>query len=773
MTKRLFILMASVALLASCQRELDHAGAPEIKATVEEEPETRTSISVNSSGTGTIYWSPSDKIDVFFGTKKATYTSQNTSNARTATFKTSSSISGSDLSSTNIWGLYPSNSSSSCNGSAISTTLPSTQYGVAGTFDNDLFPAIAHGTSTSLQFYNVCGGIKFNMVYDDIKKVTFRGNNNENVAGTVSITFVNGMPKATVTSGVKEITLTPKSGSTFTQGVNYYITLLPGTFSRGFTMTFTTTDDTVGTFVYSDSPVTIKRSVFSKKNGLDSYASFGDGSSYFLEVDMGDFAFSCDGDLLQLEGNYIPDRLGMTIDSFNRTYPEFDASYDPDNDTFGNVIYYPYTGELSWSVSAEEIWSIASDSDIYGAWPLVTHNVAFVAANGAEVVVTLKAEVAPVSPYRISTDMYLNGCWDQNRAFTRYNSVTPKSGDTDGSNCVFHNSINASFNTDFYGVIDLSGISQPGLELTDIRYFFSNEMENITKIGNYKVTFSIRDGYPGETRTDVNGTTFDVEGYNTILMAEIDGVETEIAYISNYSDEIQCNPSVVALVKDSNPYHPAKQLLNTDEFYVLLGAKGMIGGDERFEVNLWWPESVSSGQWVDYFRANYIQPVKVSSLAADDFIDSVDFGQEGSYITIKSLVAPREWRLDDTTASGYREFGKKEGDPNYNYWDYYDVASISIDPSGVFCDLTSNGNVPATIIITVMSKSELLYAIDDPVVMSKIEAIDDGGFGFLTYRNKGSAFATDFNLYIPVMFEYGWGVILPDEPIAVHVQSVM
>ena len=328
MSKRLFILMASVALLASCQRELDRAGAPGIEATVEEEPETRTSISVNSSGTGTIYWSPSDKIDVFFGTKKATYTSQNTSNARTATFKTSSSVSGSDLSSTNIWGLYPSNSSSSCNGSAISTTLPSTQYGVAGTFDNDLFPAIAHGTSTSLQFYNVCGGIKFNMVYDDIKKVTFRGNNNENVAGTVSITFVNDIPKATVTSGVKEITLTPKSGSTFTQGVNYYITLLPGTFSRGFTMTFTTTDDTVGTFVYSDSPVTIKRSVFSKKNGLDSYASFGDGSSYFLEVDMGDFAFSCDGDLLQLEGNYIPDRIGMTIDSFNRTYPEFDASYD-------------------------------------------------------------------------------------------------------------------------------------------------------------------------------------------------------------------------------------------------------------------------------------------------------------------------------------------------------------------------------------------------------------------------------------------------------------
>ena len=73
-----------------------------------------------------------------------------------------------------------------------------------------------------------------------------------------------------------------------------------------------------------------------------------------------------------------------------------------------------------------------------------------------------------------------------------------------------------------------------------------------------------------------------------------------------------------------------------------------------------------------------------------------------------------------------------------------------------------------------VSKSPVVLAGPDGRLSDDaLEAIDDGGFGFLTYRNKGSAFATDFNLYIPVMFEYGWGVILPDEPIAVHVQSVM
>ena len=276
MDKRLFLLIVPVLLLASCQREIDWSGAPEIKATVETESKTRTSLSVDESGAGTVYWNPADQIDVFFDTKKAGYISQNTSDAASAVFKTTAILSDTDLMSTNIWGLYPSNSSSSCNGSSITTTLPSTQYGVPNTFDDDLFLAVAHSTTTSLQFYNVCGGIKFNLAYDDIKKVTFRGNNDEDLAGTVSISFEDGLPKATVVNGVKEITLTPKTGATFTKGADYYITLLPGTLDAGFSMSFTASDGTAGDFFYFDNPVTIKRSVFSRKGNMDVYAMFAD-----------------------------------------------------------------------------------------------------------------------------------------------------------------------------------------------------------------------------------------------------------------------------------------------------------------------------------------------------------------------------------------------------------------------------------------------------------------------------------------------------------------
>ena len=276
MKRQVFFLIVSTVLLASCQREQDWCGAPDINAKVESEQKTRTSLSVDGSGAGTIYWNPTDRIDVFFGSTKASYTSQNATDAITAVFKTSDSVSGADITSSNIWGLYPSNSSSSCDGNAITTTLPATQYGVPNTFDKDIFPAVAHSSSTNLQFYNVCGGIKFNLAYDDIKMITFRGNNNENLAGTVSISFVDDLPKATIVNGVKEITLTPKTGTTFTKGADYYFILLPVTLSAGFTMTFTATDGTTGILNYTDNPVSIKRSIFGKKKDIDVYGRFGD-----------------------------------------------------------------------------------------------------------------------------------------------------------------------------------------------------------------------------------------------------------------------------------------------------------------------------------------------------------------------------------------------------------------------------------------------------------------------------------------------------------------
>ena len=288
MNTRLLIIGAATLLFAACHSESDitltkdtnnasgaeaTVPAPDITAVQETNSPTKSLLEVDGDGVGTIYWTPADEINVFYGSTSTHYVSQNTENATTAVFKTTDVIGTSESASENIWGLYPYNEDATCSGSAVNTTLPATQYGVPGTFDDDLFITLAHNTSTALVFYNVCGGIKFSLSRDDITSITFRGNNNEDIAGDISLNFVDGLPNVSVSSGQKEITLTPKVGNTFVSGENYYLVLLPGVLSAGFTMTFTTSTGTVGTFNYTAKPVTIKRSVFSKKTDIDIYAS--------------------------------------------------------------------------------------------------------------------------------------------------------------------------------------------------------------------------------------------------------------------------------------------------------------------------------------------------------------------------------------------------------------------------------------------------------------------------------------------------------------------
>lgn len=288
-TNKSFVIAATVLLLAACQSKeisitLDdvndeqnvEAGipAPDITAIQEVQNNTKSTLEVDGLGVGTIYWTPADEINVFYGTTSTHYTSQNAVNATTAVFTTSDIIGISEGASENIWGLYPYNSSATCTGSAVTTTLPATQYGVPGTFDDDLYITLAHNNSTALTFYNVCGGIKFSLSRDDITQIKFRGNNNEDLAGDIRLNFVDGLPNVSVTSGLHEISLTPKTGSTFVSGQNYYITLLPVVLSLGFTMEFTTSSSQVGIFNFSSSPITIKRSIFSKKADIDTYALF-------------------------------------------------------------------------------------------------------------------------------------------------------------------------------------------------------------------------------------------------------------------------------------------------------------------------------------------------------------------------------------------------------------------------------------------------------------------------------------------------------------------
>lgn len=345
-SKNTYLIAAALVLLTACQAEKQFQSelkednteqqespktkAPDITAVQgDNNKSTKSTLEVDGEGVGTIYWTPADEINVFYGTTSTHYVSQNTVNATTAVFSTTDVIGSTESASENIWGLYPYNSSAACTGSAVTTTLPATQYGVPGTFDDDLFITVAHNTSTALTFYNVCGGIKFSLSRSDISSITFRGNDDEDIAGDISLDFVDGKPRATVTGGEKSITITPKTGSTFNADEDYYIVLLPCTLSSGFSMTFATQGSTVGTFNYSEKSVTIKRSIFSKKTHIDTYAQFV--SSRTIQYT------STDGNIVT---PYSASAFGATIVSNVYSDGIGTITFDADITSIGNNAFY-------------------------------------------------------------------------------------------------------------------------------------------------------------------------------------------------------------------------------------------------------------------------------------------------------------------------------------------------------------------------------------------------------------------------------------------------
>ena len=219
---------------------------------------------------GSVWWSPKEEVSVFYGSGTnggSKFSTMNTSIAETVELQGSVQMSGSGK---DFLAVYPYSEDNSCDGTSVTTIIPSDQVGVEGNFSNDVFPAVAKSSTMNLAFWNICGGVKFFVSRGDIKYVTFKGNNDEPLAGKVKVTFgPDGTPVVQeVLEPSTEVTLTAPEGGTFMVGKNYYITLLPTGLQGGFTMSFRTENEK-GTLV-STTPQIIKRSTFGVLKNIDS-----------------------------------------------------------------------------------------------------------------------------------------------------------------------------------------------------------------------------------------------------------------------------------------------------------------------------------------------------------------------------------------------------------------------------------------------------------------------------------------------------------------------
>ena len=171
MRKCLIFGLVAVLGLIGCSRnqEIDVPDANlSLFARTESPAESRTIV---ESGVH-VFWEPGDEIAVFMGEQSAKFTTDITAASGTATFKGTfgDATWPEDL---DLWAVYPFSEDAVFDGETITTTLPSEQVAREGSFGKDMNLAIAHSTGTTLQFYNVGGGIRFSVTEEGIKKVMF------------------------------------------------------------------------------------------------------------------------------------------------------------------------------------------------------------------------------------------------------------------------------------------------------------------------------------------------------------------------------------------------------------------------------------------------------------------------------------------------------------------------------------------------------------------------------------------------------------------------
>ena len=107
---------------------------------------------------------------------------------------------------------------------------------------------------------------------------------------------------------------------------------------------------------------------------------------------------------------------------------------------------------------------------------------------------------------------------------------------------------------------------------------------------------------------------------------------------------------------------------------------------------------------------------------------------------MEDLIDPYDWR--DRYFKDYE-----------NYWGYYGDFKITVDYKNAECNLNGKRQ-PVPVTVVVLDQNE-------ETSMGEGADMKESEYGFLTYKNNGTK-VSEFEIYVKVNVEYGWGVILTD-----------
>lgn len=235
-TLHILTLAAAVLTLAACGNEEfiennpgNEAAKPEFMTFTASAPQTRTLLDGLN-----VHWVEYDEIAIWDGSEgyQKFMVDTESINGSEATFTGPALVPGADYTA-----FYPLIAVESMDATSVTFNLPAEQTAVAGTFANQLAPALARATggSTNLEFNNLCALVKFTAGADMAGEGTLTlvgGNATEALAGTLTCNTADGT--LTATEPATRITL---KGS-FESGQDYYFVVLPRTLTNGFSLLY-------------------------------------------------------------------------------------------------------------------------------------------------------------------------------------------------------------------------------------------------------------------------------------------------------------------------------------------------------------------------------------------------------------------------------------------------------------------------------------------------------------------------------------------------------
>lgn len=388
---------------------------------------------------------------------------------------------------------------------------------------------------------------------------------------------------------------------------------------------------------------------------------------------------------------------GFSKDEFHTIYPKsYDINWTGDVGTV--VEAYNWLDEteegthvLLWTISNDDLWKYAGKT--------VTNRYRYMTANEDyyfDIILTAKInDIQKTYDVNVNGNgKYIDNFWFDNYAYTKFNvNVPDPEGQTDPNKCIFDVDMNTLFES-ANGAIKIDTKNE--FTMTGIHYFFCGAHTSIA-IGGKNYSFTVKN----------NGTEL-WYGNNLIAWLENPTVNNKFTYNKNNN--------------------VAKQLLNTGDMKVYIGAKGLFCG--KYEVNI-------TFRGADHFVAKVIRPVTLAgnNKTDDYFIDGVDYGEAHSYVNVdKFLNRLVDWRD--------RDFANHP-----TFWEYYGPFSCTFHTNSAVCNLKVEGNsawkpIPATI--------DFKY---EPSPWHNMT----NRFGWLTYLNNGANVDEDFYIKVDLDINYGWG----------------